>query len=266
MSLLQLKNRLEHLPKKTIFLGKLSGICIIIHGVFLIFFFLINQVKKVVYLDTVHTNAPVVFVPLLKTAGLLTGQSAPTVLPTKKNTIKKNVVKKTSILEPKPVKPAVKKAVPNKEPVTKKTVMVPEKKKEVKAPEPKKKEPPIKKEIKKAAQPVAEVKKIDPVSVAIESKLPEQKTALQLVGRDDLELMALSNQVKESLLQQWKRPTNIPFDSCCQVRVIIDKKGGKEMIVEKSSHALMLDIAVRNFLTQYEFPEQAWDKEFVINF
>ncbi len=224
---------------------------------------MLTHVKKAIFLDTLHENAPVVFVPLLKTSGLLTEQKSPISIPGKNEPLKKAMpIKKNISSSAKLIKPLDKKAVVKKEPVVKKTTMPIEKKKEIKTPEIKKKEP----DIKKAAVAVPETKKANTIPVTAENKVPDKKQTLQLVGRDDLEIMALSNQVKETILSQWKRPTNIPLESVCQVRVIIDKNGSKEIIIEKSSQALMLDIAVRNFLTHYEFPNQAWDKEFVINF
>jgi hypothetical protein len=92
MLLLQLKDLVVlKLPKKTIFLIKLSLFCAGVHSLALLLFFLFPDTQKTIFLDTLNVHdAKVIFVPLLKTG--IEQQKTSSVLTAEKTTItpKKN--------------------------------------------------------------------------------------------------------------------------------------------------------------------------------
>ena len=72
--------------------------------------------------------------------------------------------------------------------------------------------------------------------------------------------------IKQEMLKFWKRPATIPTQSTCHARIRLNKNGTKEVVIEKPSQALALNISVRNFLLAYDFPQHAFGKDIVIIF
>lgn len=208
-------------------------------------------------INTLHnSNVVVTFLPLLKTG--IVPKPARISVP---QSVEKKVPQVAQEIPPKPPKPLPqKKVVPSRvspKPVVKPAVQkkpVPQKK--VVKPEPEKKviTPP-------AVKP-EEVKKV-------EKKITEPVTnTVQpvIVGREDKELMDLSDTLKQTIMKSWKRPSNIPTTLVCEVCVILNKDGTRDVTIKKPSHALALDMSARNFLLEYEFPPHAFGKELTILF
>jgi hypothetical protein len=269
---LQLKNlAVPKLPKKAIFFIKLSFFCTSVHVFALLLFFLIPYCKKSLFLDTRQTtHASIVFVPLLKT---ISSQGQVTLLNNSINQQKESLhsVIAKPVQKKEVVKKPIKKMVPKKTVIQKKPV--PKKIIELKKLIQKK---PVKKIIpvpKKVEQKKEEIKK-EPIPKKKPEVVPEKKVEqttlkennVQLIGQDDMELLMLSNELKQAISKIWKRPTNISTNAVCEVRVILSSNGIKEVIIEKPSYALALDISVRNFLLRYDFPKHMFGKELTILF
>jgi hypothetical protein len=274
---LQLKNRLVlKLPKKTIFFIKLSFFCAVAHLFALIFFFLVPDLKKTLFLDMVHTNnASIVFVPFLKTAFEQQGKSDQKKMMIVPSAFKQPLQQKKEVVKKMPIKKAVQQPLLKKQIPIKKNVVSKKAQPIKKIIKPILKKPELKKQnevnpkkqelIPEQPKKVETVKPIPvPDPVAETKAVPENN--VQLVGRDDMELIMLSTILKQDIIKVWKRPANIPPEALCQVRVILDKEGSREVIIEKASQALALDISVRNFLLQYDFPQQVYGKELSIIF
>lgn len=267
---LQLKDLVAlRLPKKTVFFIKLSFLCTGVHAFLLLVLFLLQR-NETLFLDTRHTsNASILFVPLLKTANQTGQQSLQT-----KNLVEKNSTEKKSIIVP------AKKTVPQKKEPVKNTVLkktnpppkitpkksIPEKKVSLPKKVPPKPVPPVQKK----EQKKVEVKNPEPLK-----QFPQASSAIQeeqskqdavIVGRDDMELLTISTVLKQEILKIWKRPTNVPIHAACHARVLLQKDGTRLVTIEQSSHAIALDISVRNFLLQYNFPDTMIGKELSIIF
>lgn len=264
---LQLKSLVVlKLPKKFIFFIKLSFLCATIHILLLLLLFLAQHNEKL-FLDTRRTtDAPILFVPLLKTAiiheqknsgipmivssAVQEKKSIPAVVPIKKQMEQKKIDQK----------PHVKKPVPKKV-VAKKTA--------VKKPAPKpviqKKKDPVAKQHNK---PIVQEPKKEAPKKADETIITKDHTPTQeiIVGRHDLELLTLSNELKDKIIKIWKRPANIPLQAVCQARITVQNDGTRVVVIEQSSGALALDVSVRNFLLQYDFPHSMIGKELSIIF
>lgn len=284
MLLLQLKDRAAlKLPKKAIFLIKLSFFCFSLHALALVLFFLFPDSRKTIFLDMVNNNnATLIFVPLLKTNAQ--PQKSNHIDSTHSQQEKSTAQKKQIISAPakkiEPKKEQSKKLVVKKpQPIKKdsqKKVMQDKKIPSAQKSEPKKVEPEkkiIKNEENKIIKQKEQPEKIEPEknrSIVTQEPSSKQKAVpaevTQLVGRDDMDLINLSNVLKQDILKKWKRPANIPTKLVCEARVKINKDGSKDVIIEKASSALALDMSARNFLLNYDFPQEAYGKEVAILF
>ena len=291
---LQLKKLVvPKLPKKVIFLLKLSFFCATVHMLAMVLFFLLPDYKQTVFLDMTHNNnAPLVFVPLLKTAVFEQQKNISSNVQSQKTSLqKKSAVQSSSVknvLQPlKNIKEIpIKKTLPVKAPVTKKIALNKKTTSISKKPEPVKlvqkpktiaKPLPLQKKQEVIKPTVAQIKQEELKKIELKNSsaaIPEslvsttsQDPTFMMVGREDKDLILLSTVLKQDIVKCWKRPANIPEQAACHVRVIINKDGTtRDVIIEKTSNAMALDISARNFLLSYDFPKQAFGKELSIIF
>lgn len=268
---LQLRSLLPKLPKKNIFFAKLLLFSFLIHCIFFIVLLMTQSYfsRELIRLSEISDGSMVILMPLIKTISSEVKQPTSikkTVTPKKEMVVgkkriplpAKNKVQKKSVQSPLPSKKTILPKVQEK-PLPKK--LIPEKKQSIKKSE-KAKEVVVKKD---------EIKKIVPVPEAIkEVIIPEPKanssSAIQEVGRYDLELIALCNEIKEGIAQAWKRPANISSLLECRVKVCVHSDRDREVTITQSSQALALDIMVKNFVLEYPFPKAIWHKEIELIF
>ena len=251
---LQLKR--SKLPRKTIFLSKLLLFCASMH---LIFFLLLAMVQSwrladIVRLHDISDGASVVLVPLIKTISPHMQASVSTIQK-KASTEKKDTAKKA------PFEQITKmvKEVPTAKPVQPQKKEIPQKK----SPPPMTQQKPVKKEIKKN-EPVAQTDPVQKMPSMVDTATTT--TTVQQVGHYDLALITLCNEIKVGIAKEWRRPTNIPSTEQCHVKVCVRSETERTATIVKSSHALALDIMVKNFVARYPFPRALWHTEIELIF
>lgn len=255
---LQLKSLLHKLPKKNIFFAKLLLFSLCFHGIFLILLLLIQSFssKEIIRLSEISDGATIVLVPLMKTISPVANQAQP-----KKEVLKKEpIAKKKPIVQSQKVMPkkGIEKPQPKKNKITTKPIIQEQKKTVPKKVIPEKIIPEKKEPIKKQVTPKEPEKK--------EPQKNSTSSALQEVGRHDLELIVLCNEIKEGIAKNWKRPANIATMQECRVKVCVHNESLRDVTIMQSSNALALDIMVKNFVLQYPFPKAMWDKEIELIF
>lgn len=270
---LQLKNLVVlKRSKKSSFFFIVSLFSFFAHIVAMIFACIVVRSDRAITIDTKVQDAPILFVPFLKEVKQIKGSTVPAASTKNNEVLKKEPPK---VVQPKKLpikKEEPKKIVQNKAASKPKTSVQPAKKNPVaKKVESKKIVPQQEKKIvEKKVQPLIKEKpQLKEVSKPVETTSVNNQAAQQeavLVGMQDREIFILQDLLKKDIVAKWKRPTNIPEDALCQYRVKVYKNGTKEVILEKSSHALALDMSARNFLIQYDFPEHWADKDVSIIF
>lgn len=84
------------------------------------------------------------------------------------------------------------------------------------------------------------------------------------VGQEDLEHIRLMQEVNVGISNQWTRPAGIATHQSCRLKVMIDSKGAKEIIVDQSSGALIYDVCAKKAVLSYQFPTLLWNREIVL--
>lgn len=269
--------RLKKLPKRTIFVLKLSLISCFLHAVF--FFALITiQIGKRQQLrfslnSLPSPDTPVIFLPLYKR-------------------IHKNMNNVTTamkqIAEPvsaqaaeKPQKKQAEKPIAKKESVKPviKTTVLPEAKKEKKEavkklPEKKKiahnsKKKSDKSEPVKKTETVQKIEKKEEDSVPAAAPLLENEGQAEpvFIGRQELALLQMQAVLEQEISTVWKPPRGLSKDLSCEIVAIIGKQGKViKTIVQKPSGVLLYDVAARTALAQVNMPAWAHGKEVCITF
>lgn len=264
---LQLKNLVApKLSKKVTFFLKLSLCCCFVHVGVLAFLFLLVQSKVSVIINTHNNDASVLFVPFLKTApaqkkvvqtSLLKkevgAQQEATLIPVKKNnSVQPSKKSSQTIIKNKIVEQPVKKNIPEKK----------------MQPQAQEKKRIVKKIEKVIPQKISAPKTINKEAATMVTQDQAQKSVQEpvIVGNEERELFVMQDTLKKDIVKKWKRPANIPNTALAEFRVVVHKNGSRDVIMEKSSQAMALDISARNFLLSYDFPELWCEKELSIIF
>lgn len=158
--------------------------------------------------------------------------------------------------------PVKKKAAPKKKTPPKKPAII-KKKPAVKKIEPKKKVEPLKKQPPVKQKPVQ--KKIEQKPKEV-TKPPEKDEAI-LIGKDDLKLLNITDEILNNIKDLWNPPAGINPENPCKILVVVDKKGQtQDFSVIESSGVLAYDMAAQIAVSEAEFPKRVWDHEFTLNF
>lgn len=145
-------------------------------------------------------------------------------------------------------------------------------KKEAEVPQVEKAEKP---EIEKSVEVLPEVKEPvqEPVAslqedVSLEEKFAEDIDTehVTFVGRQDLEMIHMQEQIQVEVAKYWKPPIGIAKDAVCEVSVSVDTQGQAGNIrIVKSSGSFANDVCARAALLQVSYPKEIWGKEFTIS-
>ncbi len=259
---LQLRSLLPRLPKKNIFFVKLVLFSFLIHCIFFMLLLMTQSFfsSDVIRLSEISDGSMVILMPLMKTISPAVQQ--PTVVKKIASLPSKKLVQKKTVqlpVMPKKTIPVKKNSTQNKSKilpkmpeklVPKKTIpkIIPKKELMVKKNE----------KLNEAVVKKDEIKKVEPVI--------NSSSAIQEVGRYDLELIALCNEIKEGIAKAWKRPANISALTECHVKVCVHSETNRDVAIVQSSQALALDIMVKNFVLSYPFPKTIWHKDIELIF
>ncbi len=218
------------------------------------------RLAHIVRLHDISDGTTVVLVPLIKTITPNAQTRAQAVKETRAQKKVPSAQPTTQIakeLQPKKIQEPQKK---KEEPAKKLPIPEPQKsvKKEVE------KKPDIKKEKTKKIEPVVRAQPSQKMPAMIDTATTT--TTLQQVGHYDLALITLCNEIKAGIAKTWRRPTNIPSTEQCHVKVCVRSETERTVTIVKSSHALALDIMVKNFVAQYPFPRALWHTEIELIF
>ncbi len=265
---LQLKSLLLKLPKKNIFFAKLLLFSFLVHGILFMLLISIQSFfsHESIRLSEISDGSTVIVLPLIKN-----------VLPQNKQPVKKIIVPQQKQIPEKKVVPLPSKKIVQKkstqaQSLPKTNKIIPKQLPKMQPKSGEKKSPLQKKQREKKNEILKEVpKKIEsPPEIKKEMIIPQPivnpSSALQEVGRHDLELIALCNEIKEGIAKKWKRPTNISSLIECHVKVCVHSESNRDVTITQSSQALALDIMVKNFVSTYPFPKAIWHKDIELIF
>lgn len=273
----------QRLPKKNLFLFKLSILSGLTHLALCFgFFFMYKEYNHALLLQVHATHNPDdVIVRLLPLAA--------------KKPKAKRVAKRAAVSVKKPVKKVskkkvmqlaqVKKAVPKpKQEVKQKPVVKPEQKKEVEARvSAKKVEPkvekvvskPVEKKEIKSVEKKPEIVKTESVPVKEVSKeelkpepiVEQAEENVRYVTHKELRGIELENAVQAAVQEVWTPPIGVDQEVMSEVQVTVGWDGKLvESKILKLSEIVIYDVAVQEALEDITFPRQVWGKEIKIAF
>lgn len=276
----------QKLPKKNLFLFKLSLFSALTHLVFCFGFFFMYKEYNHTLLLQVHAihNPDDVIVRLLPISAkkpkvnhvakrVVVSAKKPAKKVTSKNKtmqlaqVKKVAPKPKPVIKPKPVvKPEQKEErkakVPEKkvEPKVEKVESKPVEKKEIK---PVEKKPEVVKEELTPVQEVSKEKsKPEPV---VEQEQPEEN--VRYLTHKELRGIELENAVQAAVQEVWAPPIGIGQEVVSEVLVTVGWDGKLvESKILKLSEIVIYDVAVQEALEDIKFPRQVWGKEIKIAF
>ncbi len=262
MLLSQLKKLPHVLPRRYLFLSQLLLVATGIHSLFLLFIVWSSSIDQTLIIDITLASgdAPLVLVPLYKKVArppaAHQGGGAPQ---SPQASLKKvrAITSSATILK-------TEKASPKKSPLPQKSPSNVSLKTEIK-----KNEPLDKKIINTPlapAAPLPPIKKKSGVDAnnSHEKMLPPLPPAPSLqVGYEELQLLELTQEITREIGQYWHRPRGINDTIVCHAKVYIDKTGNKNVVIEKSSGALIHDLGAKQALLEYTFPKTAWNRTLI---
>lgn len=256
--------QLKKLPKRVVFLFKLSGVSVLLHLIFLFILVCIQGFKHKPLRFSFHTGslsqAPVVFLPLYKRV-----HKDQFVMPVvHKQSSRVAVAKKPAQSSHKVVKqaPAVNKSV-----LAQKTTTIASSSKQTPKPSLRKNtEKIVEKQIKKPEKKIEQKEqRQNSIENSKEQTLPEQSQIF--IGREELALLQMQAAIEQEISTVWKPPYGLSKDLTCEIIAIIGKDGkALKTIVQKSSGVLIYDVAARTALAKISMPLWAYGKEICITF
>lgn len=260
--------QLKKLPKRAIFLFKLSGVSVLLHLIFLLILVCVQGFKYQqplrFSLNAVSlSQAPVVFLPLYKR--VYKDQFVMPVVNKQSSGSTVASAKKPAQSSQKAAKkaPAIKKSVATPKPTT-----IASAAKQTSKPTPQKSAEKVveKKQVKSEVKPEHKIAHKEEVQqVHGEQQLPEQDKIF--IGREELALLQMQAVLEQEISTVWKPPHGLSKDLSCEVMAIIGKDGkALKTMVQKSSGVLIYDVAARTALTNVTMPSWAHGKEVCITF
>jgi hypothetical protein len=240
-------------------------------------------------------SAPIFFVPLGVPYSAKSGVYPELVKGKGKPTQPKSTVKKTPIIQTKPVASKITPIVTPKKPTTvaavipkkteeKKQPVIEQKKETPKKEDIKKVEPKIepKKEVKPTPQatPIVEQPKTEPVKPAnpespVAQAIDIEQTIIPVIPENaqishnyrEVEALRRGAQLQKELVQKWKPPIGVSPDCMCEVSFFVNTAGTiEDLKMVKSSGVVMYDISARQALFAMKMPQWAHGKTFTIGF
>ncbi len=273
----------QRLPKKNLFLFKLSILSAVTHFILCFgFFFMYKEYHHSLLLQVHAKHNPddvkVRLLPLsakkprVRVAKRAIGIAKKKVA--KKTVVKKKTMQLAQVAKPKPVKvtskvepkqiakKVEKKTTPKEDlkpkPVEKKEIKPVEKKQEVKA-EPVKESPKVEPKKVESSKQIKEEIKIDPVE--------EVEENVRYVTHKELRGIELENAVQAAVQEVWSPPLGVDQEVVSEVLVTVGWDGKlAESKMLKLSDIVIYDVAVQEALEDIKFPRQIWGKEIKIAF
>ncbi|HLB40678.1 MAG TPA: TonB family protein, partial [Candidatus Babeliales bacterium] len=87
------------------------------------------------------------------------------------------------------------------------------------------------------------------------------------IGRKDLELLQLQDQLRQNVAQSWRPPLGFPRALTAVVAVVLSPTGQIEQIqVQQSSGVAVFDASVQQALSAVPWPPAAWGRSHVLTF
>lgn len=243
----------KNLPKSIVLLGKLLAFSTSFHVIVLFVLFFIytgenNNFSFQISKDILHSDAPVVFLPLYKR-----------IAPKKALKSQKTIDKKKDIIEPKLSNEG--KAKPAK--IDKATTIVQAAPKKAK-PQKKEKQELVKPE---PAKIVPERKGEKEIALTQNAAQQSNETDIQYIGRDDLNALQMQEFINQEIGNHWNPPLGVPSDAFCEIKVIVNWQGAlSDCKISKASKVIIFDISARKAVKAMAFPKWLWGKEFTITF
>lgn len=171
-----------------------------------------------------------------------------------KHTVPKAVMKKSSTIPSKKIKPIVKKppVIKKKPSIVKKSVL------------------PKKPEVKKISTPA---KKVVPVKKQVQkAKIEKPHEQLSMVPIDmsgdlDPKLARYQREVRKEVARLWRPPVGVPKGTECILQVTVDAKGSIELYeLTTRSKVLVYDLSVLQAAKEFKFSKALWGNSLIITF
>lgn len=261
------------IPRRYIFFSYLLACSAVVHALLLLFIFFVYhqtiQIARISLHDHRLTDAPVIFLPLMKRMPA----SAPRGVRSSAKTSVRIETQKGGIA----LMPPQKKASPHQRAPEKAQRLSKKKKNEP--------EPSVPAEPSARVEPIA---KTEPQvhSMPVEQQQPEENSANHppevpagsdvvaagviepiYIGREEKEMLEVQQAIADDIKQVWKAPVGFIWEKPCKVRVSIDMKGSaREVVIEEPTGIPVVDISIANALESALFNSLVRGKEIILFF